>query len=44
MSEHFEIVKYYYDKGLWDLTRVRKAVTKGWITAYEFYEITHEDF
>lgn len=34
MSENFEKVKRYYDHGLWDETRVRKAVGK-WITQEE---------
>lgn len=44
MSAHFEKVKYYYDNGLWSIERVRKAVTKGWITEKEFKEITGEDY
>jgi len=36
----FEKVKYYYDKGLWDISRVRNAVFKSWITKEEFFEIT----
>ena len=44
MSKNFEKVKYYYDEGLWDIDRVRKAVDKGWITSKEFKEITNEDF
>jgi len=36
----FEKVKNYYDSGLWDISRVRNAVLKSWITAEEFYEIT----
>jgi hypothetical protein len=42
-SENFEKVKNYYDRGLWNLAKVRKAVGK-WITAAEFLEITGEDF
>lgn len=45
-SEHFEKVKYYYDRGLWNKARVRKAVTTPksapWITAEEYFEITGE--
>ena len=50
MSEHFELVKYYYDNYLnhttpsWDLNRVRKAVEKKWITAKEFKTITGEKY
>ena len=34
MSPKFELVKSYYDRGLWDESRVRKAVGK-WITQEE---------
>lgn len=37
-SEKFELVKSYYDRGLWSADRVRKAVGK-WITAEEAEEI-----
>ena len=37
-SPKFELVKSYYDRGLWDESRVRKAVGK-WITAEECAEI-----
>lgn len=43
-SKHFEKVKGYYDKGLWNVSRVRNAVVKGWITAEEFTEITGEEY
>jgi hypothetical protein len=42
-SENFEKVKSYYDRGLWSIAKVRKAVGK-WITEEEFTEITGEDF
>lgn len=38
-STKFELVKDYYDKGLWNETRVKKAVEKGWITQAESEEI-----
>ena len=38
-SPKYELVKSYYDRGLWDEDRVRKAVGK-WITAAEYEEIT----
>lgn len=44
MSANFEKVKYYYDNGLWNLDRVRKAVVKGWITEEEYAEITGENY
>lgn len=34
MSPKFELVKSYYDRGLWSEERVRKAVGK-WITQEE---------
>ena len=35
MSEKYELVKSYYDRGLWNADRVRNAVSKGWITQEE---------
>ncbi len=43
-SAHFETVKKWYDKGLWSIARVRKAVACKWITAAEFEEITGEAY
>lgn len=40
MSRKFEKVKSYYDKRLWTKEQVANAVKKGWITEYEFFEIT----
>ena len=40
----FELVKTYYDKGLWNITRVKNAVVKNWITEEQFKEITGEDY
>ncbi len=42
MSGKFEKVKGYFDRGLWNVERVRNAVVKGWITAEEFEIITGE--
>ena len=45
MNEHspkFELVKNYYESGLWKKKAVRNAVAKGWITAEEYEEITGE--
>lgn len=36
----YDVVKKYYDLGLWTEAQVRNAVAKGWITADEFQEIT----
>lgn len=44
MSPKFNKVKNYYDKGLWNLTMVRNAVVKNWITAEEFEQITGEPY
>ena len=47
-SKHFDKVKVYYDKGLWNKARVRNAVTNPksnpWITAEEYEEITGEKY
>lgn len=40
MNNKLEKVKSYYERGLWDIFRVRNAVVKGWITPAEFEEIT----
>ncbi len=42
MSKKFNLVKRYYDNGLWNKVMVRNAVVKGWITAAEYEEITGE--
>ena len=42
MNSKFEKVKSYYERGLWDISRVRNAVVKDWITAEEFFMITGE--
>lgn len=36
----YDLVKKYFEAGLWDLVRVKNAVLKGWITEEEFEEIT----
>lgn len=41
-SPKFELVKSYYDSGLWKKKAVRNAVVKAWITAAEYEEITGE--
>lgn len=40
----YEKVKSYFDSGLWSINRVANAVTKGWITAEEYKEITGAEF
>ena len=42
MNSKFEKVKSYYERGLWDISRVRNAVVMSWITAEEFFMITDE--
>ena len=44
MSSKFEKVKGYFDKGLWNIERVRNAVVKGWITPEEFQIITGQPY
>lgn len=44
MSSKFEKVKNYFDKGLWNIERVKNAVVKGWITAEEFQIITGQPY
>jgi hypothetical protein len=39
MQTKYERVKTYYESALWDKTRVRNAVVKGWITAEEYERI-----
>lgn len=40
-SAKFELVKSYYERGMWSESRVRNAVGK-WITAAEKAEILRE--
>lgn len=44
MSKNYEKVKNYYNMGFWNLSRVRNAVEKNWITEAEFKDITGEDY
>lgn len=43
MSNNYQKVKTYYEKGYWSMKRVAAAVGK-WITADEYREITGEDY
>lgn len=40
-SDKYDIVKSYYDKGLWSEQRIKLAVEKGWITEEECNEILY---
>ena len=44
MSTHYEQVKRYYDKCLWTLQQVKKAVVANWITESEYKKITGESY
>lgn len=44
MSRKFDLVKHYYDAGLWVMERVKNAVIKGWITEEEYRQITGEGY
>lgn len=41
-SAKYNLVKKYYDDGLWNIARVRNAVVKNWITVAEYEDITGE--
>lgn len=41
---NFETIKRYYDAGVWSAAMVKKAVTKGKLTATEYEEITGESY
>ena len=44
MKTKFEKVKDFYERGLWNISRVRDAVVKGWITVEEFETITGQPY
>ena len=44
MSKKYNLVKKYYDKGLWKIGAVRNAVVKKWITEEEYRAITGEAY
>lgn len=44
MSPKYEMVKSYYDRKLWNKSRVKAAVVKGWITEEEYALITGEAY
>lgn len=41
---NFETIKRNYERGLWTKVMVKKAVTKGVITAEQYTEITGEAY
>ena len=43
-SPKYEMIRDYYDQGLWNEKKVRNAVVKGWITPEEYKEITGNDY
>lgn len=43
-SPKFELVKGYYDSGMWKKKAARNAVAKAWITEEEYLEITGEHY
>lgn len=44
MSADFAKLKRYFVDGLWTKKQIGDAVSKGWITAEEYREITGEDY
>lgn len=42
-SEKYAEVEKYYRLGLWTKQKVKKAVSKGWITAEEYAQITGDE-
>ena len=40
----YELVKKYYEAGLWNDERVRNAVKKGWLSEAEYAELTGKDY
>lgn len=44
MGDKYDIVKQYYDLGMWSEGRVRNAVVKGWITAEGFCAICGKEY
>lgn len=43
-SPKYELVKSYYDSGLWKKKAVKNAVVKGWVTLEEYVEIVGENY
>ena len=43
-SEKFDMVKGFYESGVWKKKAIKNAVIKGWITEVEYAEIIGEPF
>lgn len=43
-SKKYNLVRTYYKGGFWNKRQVENAVKKGWITEYEYEEITGESY
>ena len=43
-SPKFDLVKGYYDSGMWKKKAVKNAVIKNWIRDDEYEEITGESY
>lgn len=43
-SKKYNLVRTYYKGGFWKKRQVENAVKKGWITEYEYEEITGESY
>lgn len=44
MSAKFELLKKYFDYGLWNKEKLKNAVIKDWISKDEFELITDEEY
>ena len=44
MNDKFNLLKEYYNDGLWNIKRMRNAVIKEWISEEEFKIITGENY
>ena len=44
MSDKFELLKGYFNDGLWDEKRMKNAVVKSWITMDEFESIVGKEY
>ena len=44
MSAKFKTVQLNYKRGMWNVSKVRDAVNKGWITEDEYQIITGEAY